>query len=192
MSDYTPTPDDKFSFGLWTVGWQGVDVFGPASRPLLDPVQATYKLPSGFDLETAALLEPAGVAMHAIQPGLNPATHYVSEYAHGRFGWLVMVAYVAAGEAIVAALPVEGIGRWSLAAATSDRRAALDPLSSPLDPRRLQTLELGGIRRLHHVGPDPGAVRPRRPGDLGRARHRAVRRARCRLRRGGPQPAAGL
>ncbi len=44
MSDYTPTPDDKFSFGLWTVGWQGVDVFGPASRPLLDPVEATYTL----------------------------------------------------------------------------------------------------------------------------------------------------
>ncbi len=44
MNDYTPTPDDKFSFGLWTVGWQGVDVFGPASRPLLDPVEATYKL----------------------------------------------------------------------------------------------------------------------------------------------------
>ena len=44
MSGYTPTPDDKFSFGLWTVGWQGTDVFGPASRPLLDPVEATYKL----------------------------------------------------------------------------------------------------------------------------------------------------
>ena len=39
-----PRPEDKFSFGLWTVGWQGVDVFGPASRPLLDPVEATYKL----------------------------------------------------------------------------------------------------------------------------------------------------
>jgi xylose isomerase len=45
MSDrFTPSPDDKFSFGLWTVGWQGVDVFGPASRDLLDPVEATYKL----------------------------------------------------------------------------------------------------------------------------------------------------
>ena len=43
-SDFTPTPEDKFSFGLWTVGWQGVDVFGPASRDLLDPVEATYKL----------------------------------------------------------------------------------------------------------------------------------------------------
>ena len=43
-TDFTPRPEDKFSFGLWTVGWQGVDVFGPASRPLLDPVEATYKL----------------------------------------------------------------------------------------------------------------------------------------------------
>jgi xylose isomerase len=41
---FDPTPDDKFSFGLWTVGWQGVDVFGPASRDLLDPVAATYQL----------------------------------------------------------------------------------------------------------------------------------------------------
>ena len=41
---YTPTREDKFSFGLWTVGWQGTDVFGPASRELLDPVAATYRL----------------------------------------------------------------------------------------------------------------------------------------------------
>ena len=30
---YVPTPADRFSFGIWTVGWQGVDVFGPAVRP---------------------------------------------------------------------------------------------------------------------------------------------------------------
>jgi len=41
---YMPRPEDRFSFGLWTVGWRGVDVFGPASRPLLDPVEATHKL----------------------------------------------------------------------------------------------------------------------------------------------------
>jgi xylose isomerase len=35
MTDYTPRPEDKFSFGLWTVGWQGVDVFGGAVRPEL-------------------------------------------------------------------------------------------------------------------------------------------------------------
>ena len=43
-TDYTPDPEDKFSFGLWTVGWEGVDVFGPASRAPLDPVEATYRL----------------------------------------------------------------------------------------------------------------------------------------------------
>src|SRR5689334_18849588 len=44
MTDYQPTPADKFSFGLWTIGWQAVDVFGPASRPPLDPVEAVHKL----------------------------------------------------------------------------------------------------------------------------------------------------
>jgi len=44
MSDFTPTVDDKFSFGLWTVGWQGVDVFGSAVREPLDPVEAVHRL----------------------------------------------------------------------------------------------------------------------------------------------------
>jgi xylose isomerase len=44
MPDFTPTRDDKFSFGLWTVGWQGVDVFGPAARPPLDPAAAVHRL----------------------------------------------------------------------------------------------------------------------------------------------------
>ncbi|GAA1125243.1 xylose isomerase [Kribbella jejuensis] len=44
MTDYTPSKDDKFSFGLWTVGWRGVDVFGTAVRPAMDPVHAVEKL----------------------------------------------------------------------------------------------------------------------------------------------------
>lgn len=44
MSDYTPVPADKFSFGLWTVGWPGVDPFGVATRPPLDPVEAVHRL----------------------------------------------------------------------------------------------------------------------------------------------------
>jgi xylose isomerase len=35
---------DRFSFGLWTVGWQGVDVFGSAIRAPLDPEVAIAKL----------------------------------------------------------------------------------------------------------------------------------------------------
>ncbi len=39
-----PTPADKFSFGLWTVGWQGRDPFGHASRAPLDPVESVHRL----------------------------------------------------------------------------------------------------------------------------------------------------
>jgi xylose isomerase len=35
---------DRFSFGLWTVGWQGVDVFGTAIRAPLEPEVAIAKL----------------------------------------------------------------------------------------------------------------------------------------------------
>ncbi len=34
----TPRPEDKFSFGLWTIGHPGRDPFGDATRPPIDPV----------------------------------------------------------------------------------------------------------------------------------------------------------
>ena len=39
-----PTPADKFTFGLWTVGWQAQDPFGDATRPALDPVESVHRL----------------------------------------------------------------------------------------------------------------------------------------------------
>ncbi len=39
-----PVPGDKFSFGLWTVGWQGRDPFGDATRRVLDPVESVHRL----------------------------------------------------------------------------------------------------------------------------------------------------
>ncbi len=44
MGDYRPTRDDRFSFGLWTVGWQARDPFGDATRPPLDPVETVHRL----------------------------------------------------------------------------------------------------------------------------------------------------
>ncbi len=41
---YVPAPADRFSFGIWTVGWQGVDVFGPAVRPPMAADRAVRKL----------------------------------------------------------------------------------------------------------------------------------------------------
>ena len=40
----TPTPADKFTFGLWTVGWQARDPFGDATRDALDPVRTVNEL----------------------------------------------------------------------------------------------------------------------------------------------------
>ncbi|AOY69619.1 xylose isomerase [Arthrobacter sp. TES] len=39
-----PTPQDRFTFGLWTVGWTGNDPFGVPTREALDPVEAVHKL----------------------------------------------------------------------------------------------------------------------------------------------------
>src|SRR3989454_4153248 len=45
MSDaYTPRPEDKFSFGLWTVGNRGRDPFGDAVRDALAPADAVAML----------------------------------------------------------------------------------------------------------------------------------------------------
>ncbi|MCV7358681.1 xylose isomerase [Mycolicibacterium fluoranthenivorans] len=42
--DLAPKRSDKFSFGLWTVGWVASDPFGVATRPALDVVEAVERL----------------------------------------------------------------------------------------------------------------------------------------------------
>jgi xylose isomerase len=39
-----PTREDRFSFGLWTVGWTARDPFGDSTRPALDPVESVHRL----------------------------------------------------------------------------------------------------------------------------------------------------
>jgi len=68
MSDrFTPTPDDRFTFGLWTVGNRGRDPFGFETRPRLDPVESVQRL---------AELGAYGVNFHdddLVPPGSTPA-----------------------------------------------------------------------------------------------------------------------
>lgn len=42
--DIAPKPSDKFSFGLWTIGWPANDPFGVPTRPALDVVEAVERL----------------------------------------------------------------------------------------------------------------------------------------------------
>src|SRR3954469_12029670 len=65
--DRRPTREDKFSFGLWTVGWQARDLFGEATRPVLAAVEAVNKL---------AELGAYGITFHdddLIPPGTDSA-----------------------------------------------------------------------------------------------------------------------
>ena len=41
---YAPRKEDRFSFGLWTVGNQGRDPFGDVVRPSLNPIDSVKKL----------------------------------------------------------------------------------------------------------------------------------------------------
>ena len=44
MSDYSPKPEHKFTFGLWTVGNRGADPFGSATREHKTPAELVYLL----------------------------------------------------------------------------------------------------------------------------------------------------
>jgi len=44
MPNLSPTPEDRFSFGLWTVGWEARDPFGDATRAPVDPVESVHRL----------------------------------------------------------------------------------------------------------------------------------------------------
>jgi xylose isomerase len=39
-----PTPEDRFSFGMWTVNWPARDPFGEPTRALMDPVHVVERL----------------------------------------------------------------------------------------------------------------------------------------------------
>jgi len=75
---------------------------------------------AGVGAAAALYLAATLLVMHAIQPDLNPATHYVSEYAHGDLGWLVMAGYVVAavGALAIAWSALSTLsGRWAVASA---------------------------------------------------------------------------
>lgn len=44
MTDYTPKPEHKFTFGLWTIGNVGRDPFGEPTRPVISPVKIVEML----------------------------------------------------------------------------------------------------------------------------------------------------
>jgi len=88
-----PNPGDRFSFGLWTVGWTARDMFGEASRPPLDPIEAVHRL---AELGAAAVsfhdddLVPDDAArdktLAAFRSALDATGMYVSTATTNLFG----------------------------------------------------------------------------------------------------------
>jgi xylose isomerase len=63
---WAPSPDDRFSFGLWTVGNPGRDPFGEAVRPVADPCRLVARLGEcgawGVNLHDDDLVPPGASA----------------------------------------------------------------------------------------------------------------------------------
>ncbi|MEU5884289.1 xylose isomerase, partial [Spirillospora sp. NPDC047279] len=100
MTDYTPRPEDRFSFGIWTVGWQGVDVFGPGTRPPMPAERAVRRLAElgaygvnfhdndvfGFDATAAERDERVGAFRKALEEtGLAVTTATTNLFSHPVF-----------------------------------------------------------------------------------------------------------
>jgi hypothetical protein len=58
---YTPVKEDRFGFGLWTVGRMGQDPFGDAVREPLDPMLAAHELARLGDFKPPRTEDPSGV-----------------------------------------------------------------------------------------------------------------------------------
>nr|Q9RFM4.1 RecName: Full=Xylose isomerase [Streptomyces lividans]AAF25626.1 xylose isomerase [Streptomyces lividans TK24] len=89
--NYQPTSEDRFTFGLWTVGWQGLDPFGDATREALDPAESVRRLsqlgaygvtfhddeliPFGSSDNERGVAHGAGVAHQAVPAGAGRDRH---------------------------------------------------------------------------------------------------------------------
>ena len=99
-TEYVPSREDHFSFGIWTVGWQGVDVFGSAVRPPMPAERAVYKLAElgaygvnfhdndvfAFDASAAERDERIGAFRKALaETGLVATTATTNLFGHPMF-----------------------------------------------------------------------------------------------------------
>jgi xylose isomerase len=79
VAEYTPTPDDRFTFGLWTVGNPGKDPFGHETRTPPTPVEIVHRLSDlgayGVNFHDDDLVPPGSTAAEreAIVKGFRQA-----------------------------------------------------------------------------------------------------------------------
>jgi hypothetical protein len=67
----TPTPADKFAFGLWTIGWVGQDQFGSASRAPSDVAELAQPTLHHGETYADLLADPSAYEDFDAEPYFN-------------------------------------------------------------------------------------------------------------------------
>ena len=157
MSDYTPTREDRFTFGLWTIGWQGVDVFGRAVRAPLDPVAAVDKL---------AELGAYGISFH--DNDVFPSTQPGGEEAAIKPFRSAVDAPVWCPDGDDEPVLASGVPRWWLHATTTATYAvsrsarSADNIDLPPSSARRSSSHGAGVTARSRVPPRTSAMRSSR------------------------------
>lgn len=107
------------------------------------------------------------VALHLLRTDLAPATHRLSEYASGEWGWLMTLAFVALGAGLVgfaAALRTATVGLAGLAAAAT-YASALFRTGTPSEDLHsvastVAVLALVALAQIHTFVPAGSSDRP--------------------------------
>lgn len=59
-----------------------------------EPVKAVPRVAARLSLVSAAAFAVLLVALHLVRPELDPSWHFISEYAIGRLGWMMVLAFL--------------------------------------------------------------------------------------------------
>jgi hypothetical protein len=68
---------------------------GSMTKDTARPVTAISRTAARLSFAAAATFVVLLAALHFIKPGLDPSWHFISEYAIGRHGWIMVLAFLA-------------------------------------------------------------------------------------------------
>ena len=141
----TPTPADKFSFGLWTIGYNGSDPFGGPTRPALDVVEAVEAgAGRGKEFGVVCGVDERVLGEERVGPGEETRDRVVDVGCES--GVVEVVTQRQAGH------PEGGALAAVVAQVEVAQRAAVDPLGEEAEPWIAQQGEEVAVAIARHRG----------------------------------------
>jgi hypothetical protein len=74
----------------------------PMAKNTAKPVTAISRTAALLSFASAATFVVLLAALHGIKPGLDPSWHFISEYAIGDYGWIMVLAFLSLASSYVA------------------------------------------------------------------------------------------